>query len=292
MLLHGACVALALLASVAANAVDWNAVPATDMKLFLPGQMSWEKTLISGSHKGAKEIRAGDTCTSCHADEEVDIGASQAKLTGFSARSSVAVQFRVAVENGELHWQLSGPALGGKAPDVALLIGGDAIKSTRQASCWAACHDDAQEMASDSGLKLGKYLSRSRVKNTATGGGADIRPQADLDAALAAGEFLDLSEVEANGQGERGYILDKLHKEEVENAASMNVAGDRWSAEFRRPLAASKAGELALEAGKTYYFGIAIHDPGNEGRKHLVSLTKLLAIGSGTAQVVAPPDEE
>lgn len=284
--------ALFLFASAGACAVEWGSVPATDMSLFLPGQKSWENVLIAATHKGAKEIRAGDTCTSCHADEEADIGASQAKLTGFSGRDAVVVQFKVAVENGALHWQLSGPAVGGKAPDVALLIGGDAMKSTVQASCWTACHDDSDGMTSDTGLKLGKYLSRSRVKNTATGGGAGIRPQADLDAALAAGEFLDLSEVEANGEGERGYILDKVHKAEVENAASMSVAGDRWTATFQRPLAASKAGELALEAGKTYYFGIAIHDPGNEGRKHLVSLTKLLAIGSGTAQVVAPPDEE
>ena len=95
------------------------------------------------------------------------------------------------------------------------MLGSEALKSTAQAGCWAACHDDAPGMASDSGQKLGKYLSRSRSKNTATGGGDSVRPQAELDAALAAGEFLELLEVDASGKGERVYVLDKLHEREL-----------------------------------------------------------------------------
>ena len=62
------------------------------------------------------------------------------------------------------------------------MLGNEALKSTAQAGCWAACHDDAPGMASDSGQKLGKYLPRSRSRNTATGGGDSVRPQVELDA--------------------------------------------------------------------------------------------------------------
>ena len=56
---------------------------------------------------------------------------------------------------------------------------------------------------------------------------------------------------------------------------------------MQRPLAAAGKGELALDNGKTYYMGVAIHDAGAKGRKHLVSLERSIAIGSGTADIVA-----
>jgi len=275
-----------LAAPAASWAVDWSKVAATDVALFYPGQRSWEKVLTKSEHKGADKIRAGETCASCHADEEADMGKAQAEADKYSGRSSLVAQVKAAVEGGNLRIQVSGPAEGGKAPDVAMMIGGDAIKSTRQAGCWAACHDDAPGMASDSGQKLGKYLARSRSKNSATGGGDSVRPQAELDQALAAGEFLELLEVDPAGKGERAYILDAIHERDMPGA-SLRVEGGRWIAEMQRPLAAGGKGELALESGKTYYVGFAIHDPGAKGRKHLVSLERTLAIGSGTADIVA-----
>jgi len=189
-----------------ARAIDWNAVQGAEIPLFYPGLMSWEKVLTAASHKGATKFRAGETCAGCHAGEEAEMGAAQAKPDGYAGRSSLTVQLKAAVADGSLHFQLSGPAVDGKAPAVALMLGNDALKSTAQAGCWAACHDDAPGMASDSGLKLGKYLPRSRSRNTATGGGDSVRPQAELDAALAAGEFLELMEVDAAGKGERALV--------------------------------------------------------------------------------------
>ena len=284
----GGCVfACAVTLPAAAWALDWNKATPAEVQLFYPGQMSWEKVLTASEHKGATKFRAGETCKSCHADEQVEMGASRAELEKFTGRSALAVQLKAAVEGGALHLQLSGPAAEGKVPSVALMLGNDALKSTAQAGCWAACHDDAPGMASDSGQKLGKYLSRSRSRNTPTGGGDSVRPQAELDAALAAGEFLEVLEIEASGNGERGYVLDKLHVKEVAGSASMRVDGGRWVAEIQRPLQALASGEIALEAGKVYHVGIALHDPGSEGRHHLVSLEKSLAIGSGSADIVA-----
>ena len=69
----------ALLASpgaIAAGAasVDWSNVPANNVKLFYPGQSSYE-WLRSKDHKRAsKKTLQGDSCVSCHEGEEEEIG--------------------------------------------------------------------------------------------------------------------------------------------------------------------------------------------------------------------------
>lgn len=284
-----ACAALLLSLACAAQAwaVDWASAKAAEVPLFYPGQMSWEKALTASAHKGAPKIRAGESCGECHADEAAEVGASQAEAAAYAGRSSLGVQVRAALGDGQIHWQISGPLGAQGAPSVAIMLGTDAIKTTAQAGCWGACHDDAPGMASDSGQDLGKYLSRSRSKNTATGGGTSVRPAAELDAALAAGEFFELIEIESSGKVERGYVLDRFHEKEVPGAGAIRVEGDRWIAEVRRPLAAAGPGEIALAAGGVYHFGIAIHDPGAKKHQHLVSLAHTLAVGSGSADVVA-----
>jgi hypothetical protein len=70
-----AAIALGAVASVSANSsVDWSNVPVTDVKLFYPGQSSYE-WLLSKEHKRAgKKVAEGDSCVSCHEDEEADLG--------------------------------------------------------------------------------------------------------------------------------------------------------------------------------------------------------------------------
>ena len=272
--------------SCSAFALDWSAASQTEVSLFFPGQHSWEKALTASEHKGAPKIRAGQKCTDCHAGEEADLGAEQAESAGFKGRNTIAVQVRVAVDGGSLHWQISGPLGGLAPPGVAVMLGSEALKSSMQAGCWGACHDDAPGMASDGGQDLGKYLSQSRSKNTATGGGNSVKPDAELQAALAAGQFLDLLEVTASGESRRGHVLDKLHEKDTPGAATVRAEGDRWIAELTRPLAAAGPGELALEAGREYALGIAIHDAGVRKNQHLVSLGQRLKLGNGTAEVV------
>jgi cytochrome c-type protein NapC len=280
----GGSLAIALCA-VQVRALDWAATTPAEIALFFPGQMSWEKALTASAHKGAPKIRAGESCAECHADETVEVGASQAEAVRYAGRSAMTVQVRAAIEGGEIHWQISGPLAGG-APSVAIMLGTDAIKTTALAGCWGACHDDAPGMASDTGQKLGKYLARSRLKSTATGGGADVRPAADLEAALAAGEFFELIEVESSGKVERGHVLDRLHEKAVDGAGSMRVEGDRWIAEVKRPLAAAKPGEIALSAGAVYHYGVAVRDPGAKKHQHLVSLAHRFSVGGGSADLV------
>jgi hypothetical protein len=54
--------------------VDWSAVEAKEVKLFFPGQSSYQ-WLRSKEHKRAdKKTWQGDSCVSCHEDEEEEIG--------------------------------------------------------------------------------------------------------------------------------------------------------------------------------------------------------------------------
>jgi len=60
--------------ALAAPPTDWSSVPVKDVKLFYPGQSSYQ-WLRSAEHKRAKKKTAqGDSCISCHEDEEAEIG--------------------------------------------------------------------------------------------------------------------------------------------------------------------------------------------------------------------------
>lgn len=73
----GAGIALVFLVSTpvwAAKVDDLSAIKATTVKLFYPGQSSYQ-WLRSKEHKRAnKKVIKGDSCVSCHEDEEQDIG--------------------------------------------------------------------------------------------------------------------------------------------------------------------------------------------------------------------------
>ncbi|MCK5362638.1 MAG: hypothetical protein KAR22_06720, partial [Gammaproteobacteria bacterium] len=62
------------LAAYGAAPADWSKVPVTSIKLFYPGQSSYE-WLHSKDHKRAdKKVAQGDSCISCHEGEEQEIG--------------------------------------------------------------------------------------------------------------------------------------------------------------------------------------------------------------------------
>ncbi len=53
---------------------DWSKIPSTTVKLFYPGQSSYQ-WLRGAEHRRAEgKVRAGDSCVSCHEGEEEDIG--------------------------------------------------------------------------------------------------------------------------------------------------------------------------------------------------------------------------
>ncbi len=57
-----------------AATVDWSKVPAKTVSLFYPGQSSYQ-WLRGKEHKRAfRKTEQGDSCISCHEDEEAEIG--------------------------------------------------------------------------------------------------------------------------------------------------------------------------------------------------------------------------
>ena len=61
-------------AVLAAPPADWSQIPTKTVKLFYPGQSSYQ-WLRSKTHKRAdKKVKRGDSCVSCHEGEEADMG--------------------------------------------------------------------------------------------------------------------------------------------------------------------------------------------------------------------------
>lgn len=65
--------------ALSAPPADWSQIPVQTIKLFYPGQSSYD-WLKSPAHKRADgKVKAGDSCSSCHEGEEAEIGAKLVK---------------------------------------------------------------------------------------------------------------------------------------------------------------------------------------------------------------------
>jgi hypothetical protein len=53
--------------------VDWSAIPASDIQLFFPGYASYQ-WVLSEEHEGARRVKEGRNCLSCHEGDEAEIG--------------------------------------------------------------------------------------------------------------------------------------------------------------------------------------------------------------------------
>lgn len=53
--------------------IDWKSVPAKTLKLFYPGQSSFQ-WLLSAEHVGAQMVKTGGACVTCHKDAEEKLG--------------------------------------------------------------------------------------------------------------------------------------------------------------------------------------------------------------------------
>ncbi len=93
--------------------IDWSNVPTNTVKLFFPGQSSYQ-WLRSPEHKRAqKKTAQGDSCVSCHEDEEQEIGAlivsgerlEPHPIAGKQAVIELAVQAAHDAENLYLRFQ-------------------------------------------------------------------------------------------------------------------------------------------------------------------------------------------
>ncbi|KPN61791.1 Tetraheme cytochrome c subunit of nitrate or TMAO reductase [Aliiroseovarius crassostreae] len=191
---------------------------------------------------------------------------------------------------------------------VAMMISGDSVEMGNQVGCWATCHADNTYMPFDPGAdaiaandtvaaqlqaqgSITKYLSQTRTKieikgrrGKAQGGWDQLKSPEEIEQMLADGTFMDLMRVYADGSASNGYLLDRRVQNGGEITASANLSGGMWTVTFARPLAGA-VGDVALEAGKTYTVGFAIHDDFAAARFHHVTLNTTMALDNADAQI-------
>lgn len=290
-----------------AQDIDWDSVKGKDITLLYPGQASWEWALTKSTHSGATKFRQGKNCYECHEGEEQDIG--ELIVSGQKVepepierkRGSIPVNVKVA-HDGEnfymrLEWTEQGkngfPAMD---PDyetkVTVMFDDGSVSEATRAGCWGTCHDDASGMASNTGPELKKYLSKSRTKNTRTGGGTNYKADSDIAALEASGTFLEYWQARLNHDQDPvavdGYIL-KSRDENTNPAVTVTnqYLHGKWIVVFSRPLNVTGEYRKAIERGKIYSFGIAIHDAHAAKRFHHVSFEHTFVLDAGDAELVA-----
>jgi cytochrome c-type protein NapC len=252
-------------------------------------------------------MREGKSCLYCHEGEEKVIGdliVSGEKLEPNPIESMPGfVEMAVTAEYDDSNLYLTfawdapaeGTTWGDEEDDVHLTValGSNDLNVAPIAGCWAACHSDLPGMpdaAADSDLK--KYLPGSRNKMTASGGGTDIRSDAELEAQLAEGKYLEFWQALLDGgelvAARDGYFLESRNlNDDSAVSATANYEGGRWTVEMVRPLTASGSARHRLEEGVEYTVGIALHENHASGRRHYTSFPMRLVLGAGEAQLTA-----
>ena len=192
---------------------------------------------------------------------------------------------------------------------VAMMITGTGIELGEQVGCWASCHADNSYMPFDPGADaiaasgdiaarleaegtITKYLSESRTKieikgrrGKAQGGWDKLKAEEEIAQYLEDGTFLDLLRVYADGSATNGYLLDRRVQNDGQISGSAKLEAGMWTVVFSRPLVTDTLGDVALETGKTYTVGFAIHDDYAAARFHHVTLNTSMALDDDSADV-------
>ncbi len=270
----GAILALGAGSSMAAAPADWSKVAARDITLFYPGVSPLEWIQKGTEHGGARALKKGETCAGCHDEEAADMGKKMASgqkieptpIAGKAAFIPVKVQAAHDDANLYLRFSWKQPAASG-APKMDeknpvkiayMLESSDKIELANQSGCWATCHLDSRTMP----------------------GAVDTKTKYVKGGSLADGTFYDLNQWRSGeNKAYDGYVADKRVMEggTALVSAEGKKDGDNWTVVFTRKLVGGE-GDVALEAGKTYNFGFAIHDDNAFGRFHHVSLGYKLGI--------------
>jgi cytochrome c-type protein NapC len=296
---------LASLVSAPAFAIDWASVPGKEVILFYPGQSSWEYLLTATDHSGAPKFRDGKTCHDCHLDEEKIMGGTlvsgnknePAPIPGKPPFVPATVKFANDGQNVYVHLEFKE----GTQPDskmdpdftskVTLMLGDAKVAEAPRAGCWGTCHDDAARMAGAGTSDRTKYLSRTRAKNTRTGGGDELKPADELAKMQADGQFMEYWQARLNpgapAVAAGGTVFDKrVDAKPAGVTAEASFANGSWSVTLGRKLIAG-APFKDLAPGKPYTIGLAIHSGRTAKRFHYVSFEYSVVLDQGAADFVA-----
>ncbi|SLN53418.1 NapC/NirT family cytochrome c [Ruegeria meonggei] len=203
--------------------IDWNAVASADLKLFYPGQASFEWVQNGKFHGGARPLtKGGDQCSTCHAKELDTIGnkivaGGDLEPTPIPGKRGVIDATVQAAHDDEnlyvrLQWPDAGhnpaPFVDGGKMDpenqikVAMMITGSGIEMGDQVGCWASCHADNTYMPfapeADVIAATGDVAGRMTAQDTVT-------------------KYISESRTEVETKGRRGKALggwDKLQAAE------------------------------------------------------------------------------
>ncbi len=259
-------------AGAGAAAPDWGKVPAKAITVFYPGVSPLEWITKGAEHGGARALRKGESCASCHHDEAADMGKKMATGQKIEPKpikgkvGSIPVNVQAAHDGANLYLRFSWkqPAGGADKMDkdnavkLAFMLEDNKVAGANLSGCWEACHNDARTMPDAKDDKKTKYVK---------------------DGNLANGTFYDLMQWTSKGGKFDGHVADKRVMEggKALLEAKGEKKGDDWVVVFTRKLSGGE-GDITLSAGKTYNFGFAIHDDHTIGRFHHVSLGYTLGI--------------
>jgi hypothetical protein len=266
----------AMLACGAGSAIaapDWGKVPGKKITVFYPGVSPIEWIVKGTEHGGAKGLKKGETCASCHDEEAADMGKKMVTgqklepkvIKGKAAAIPVTVQAANDGTNLYMRFTWKQPAASGGGPDkenqvkLAFMLEDNKVERANLSGCWETCHQDSRTMPDAKDDKKTKYVAGGSV---------------------ASGKFYDLLQWKSKGKPADGYVADKRVMEGGKGLveAKGEKKGDEWVVTFTRKLAGGGEGDIALASGKVYNFGFAIHDDHAEGRFHHVSLGYTLGI--------------
>ena len=268
---------LALAAAAASGSAlaappDWAKVPGKTITVFYPGASPTEWIMKGSEHGGARALKKGESCASCHHDEAADMGKKMATGQKLEPKpikgkaGSIPVNVQAANDGTNLYLRFSWkqPAGGADKMDkdnavkLAFMLEDNKVPGANLSGCWETCHGDARTMPDGKDDKKTKYVK---------------------DGSLASGKFYDLIQWTSKGAKHDGYIADKRVMDggkALVDAKGENKGGE-WSVVFTRKFAGGE-GDITLAPGKTYNLGFAIHDDWTAGRFHQVSLGYSLGI--------------
>lgn len=281
----------------AAVAADVAKAPGKTITVFYPGAAGMEWILKGTEHGGASAIKKkGEACIGCHVDERTGaeeagdfgkkiVAGGQSKNTvlepepikGKPGGIPVTVQASRDASNLYLRftWKNTGFASGKKMDadnplKLAIMLEEPGkVEHDSVGGCWATCHTDVRTMPGVKDDKKTKYVK---------------------DGNVASGKYYDLIQYKS-GKGQKpvdGYVADKRVMEGGKALvdAKGELKGDTWTVNITRKLAGGE-GDVALEPGKAYNFGFAIHDDYTNGRFHYVSLGYTLGLDNAKADINA-----
>ena len=193
---------LSLGAGSAMAAPDWSKVPGKKITLLYPGASPIEWITKGTEHGGARGLKKGESCASCHDEEAADMGKKMVSgqkiepkpIKGKAGSIPVTVQAAHDGANLYLRFSWKQPAGGAEKMDkdnqtkLAVMLEDNKVERANLSGCWETCHQDARTMPEAKDDKKTKYVAGGDVKS---------------------GKFYDLIQWTSKGAKHDGYVADK-----------------------------------------------------------------------------------